>query len=88
MGYNLGVLLSSLSGGIGLTGRFMLALVILAVLKFFNAEDKETDRGIKLLLILGLVVLIVIAAGRAFIAGLYLVGFAMPLEWMIDFMMW
>lgn len=43
-------------GGLGVIGRFLIAMVLLLVLKNLNKHDPYIDRGIKWLIILGIIV--------------------------------
>ena len=51
---------SLLGGGFGFFGRFFIAFAILVLLKATTGNDKELDRGLKLLIILGVVVLLLV----------------------------
>ena len=43
------------SGGVGIIGRFLIAMVLLLVLKNLNKHDPYIDKGIKWLIILGVI---------------------------------
>ena len=45
--------------GLGVAGRFILALIILVVMKKINKGDPELDRGIRLLVFLGVAAMVV-----------------------------
>lgn len=50
----------NLLGGLGVVGRFILALAALIIMKNFNKDDGEYSRGIRLLIFFGIVMLAVI----------------------------
>lgn len=52
---------TGLLGGVGYFGRIVIALVILLVLKTFNKNDKELDRGLRLLVVFGIMGAILLA---------------------------
>ena len=62
---------SLLGGGIGFFGRFFLALAIIVILKGINKNDKELDRGLKLLVIFGIVAVVLLMVLAAVWLGLF-----------------
>ena len=81
MDYTFRLMLAPLAGGVGVAGRFVIAMCILAVVKFLNRNDKEADKGIKKLII-GRLVTVLLAV--ALFAGLYFAGFTLPLWYFFD----
>ncbi|MBQ8603452.1 MAG: hypothetical protein IJ410_01225 [Oscillospiraceae bacterium] len=88
MDYSFRLLLSPLLGGMGVAGRFVIALGILAILRFLDKNDPETDKGIRKLLVWRIIFVVLAVFVMAFLAGLYIYGFAMPLDYLFDFIMW
>ena len=62
---------SLLGGGIGFFGRFFLALAIIVILKGINKNDKELDRGLKLLVIFGIVAVVLLMVLATVWLGLF-----------------
>ncbi len=60
-----------LGNGIGLFGRFAIALVIISLLKSADKNNPRLAKGQKTLIVLGIICLIVMAA----LFGLWLFGF-------------
>ena len=62
---------SLLGGGLGFFGRFLVAFAIIVILKAINKNDKELDKGLKLLLILGAVAVVLFMVLVAVWFGLF-----------------
>ena len=62
---------SLLGGGLGFFGRFLVAFAIIVILKGINKNDKELDKGLKLLLILGAVAVVLFMVLAAVWFGLF-----------------
>ena len=62
---------SLLGGGLGFFGRFFLALAIIVILKGINKNDKELDKGLKLLVIFGIVAVVLLMVLAAVWFGLF-----------------
>lgn len=84
MDYKFRLMLAPLAGGVGIAGRFVIAMCILAVVKFLNRNDKEADKGIKKLIIGRLVTVLLAVFAVALFAGLYFAGFTLPLWYFFD----
>ena len=79
MDYTLRLILTPLAGGVGLIGRFVIAVAILAVLKFMDKDNTDVDAGIKKLFIGRAVVLLLAVFAVAIVVGMYVMGFSLPL---------
>ena len=84
MDYSLRLILNPLTGGVGIVGRFVMAMAILAVLKFMDKEDRDVDKGIKKLLIGRAVVILLVIIAIALVTGMYIMGFSLPLWYFFD----
>ena len=62
---------SLLGGGLGFFGRFFLALAIMVILKGMNKNDKELDKGLKLLVIFGIMAAVLFAVLAGVWFGLF-----------------
>ena len=84
MDYSLRLILNPLAGGVGIVGRFVMAMAILAVLKFMDKDDRDVDKGIKKLLIGRAVVILLVIFAIALVTGMYIMGFSLPLWYFFD----
>ena len=79
---------TGLLGGIGFFGRFIIALVIIMVLKTLNKNDRELDRGLRLLIVFGVMAAILLAV--LFVVWLFVfgAGFMYLPDWFAFFSYW
>lgn len=68
----------NLLGGLGVVGRFIIALVILIVLKNINENDKELSAGIRKLIFFGIVAAVVVLALIVLWFGFFGFAFSLP----------
>ena len=61
-----------LGNGMGFFGRFVLALVLILVLKSQDRKNPRLDRGLKILIVLGIIAL----AAMALLFGIWMFSFA------------
>ena len=78
------MILNPLTGGVGIVGRFVMAMAILAVLKFMDKDDRDVDKGIKKFLIWRAVVILLVIFAIALVTGMYIMGFSLPLWYFFD----
>ncbi len=84
MDYSFRLMLSPLAGSVGIAGRFVIALAILALLKFMDKNNTDVDKGIRKLLTGRLIATLLLVFLVAFIAGMYIMGFSIPLWYFFD----
>lgn len=68
----------NLLGGLGVVGRFIIALVILIVLKNINENDKELSAGIRKLVFFGIVAAVVVLVLVILWFGFFGFAFSLP----------
>ncbi len=84
MDYSLRFILSPLAGGVGIVGRFIIALAILAALKFVDKSNTAVDKGIRKLLTGRIITALLFVFLVALVAGMYIAGFTIPFWYFLD----